>query len=312
LELFGGTTFYRYQQQFLFPAIDIQWQKEKAEVFEDLRNFNDGKMILAGDGQCDSPGYSAKYCVYTFLSTQLNKVVHFHVASVTDTTSSVAMEKCGFKIALDHLLESQLAIEIIATDRHMGIAKLMREEYEDIIHEYDVWHFAKSVKKKLLAKGKKKEGEDLVPWIQSTGNHLWWASKTCGGDAELLKEKWTSIVHHTVGVHEWSAFKKFHECAHPELSEEESGRKQWLVPGSASHEGLKKVVFDKRTLNDMNHLVHFCHTGSLESFHNLATKYRPKRQHFGLDGMEARTKLTALAHNANSGTMRTVGGSRLL
>ena len=33
-------------------------------------------VVLAGDGRCDSPGQSAKYCSYTLMDTQSNKVLH--------------------------------------------------------------------------------------------------------------------------------------------------------------------------------------------------------------------------------------------
>lgn len=37
------------------------------------------------------------------------------------------------------------------------------------------------------------------------------------------------------------------------------------------------------------------------NIHSLALKYRTKRIHFGIDGMEARTKLAVLTHNHNVG-----------
>lgn len=49
-----------------------------------------------------------------------------------------------------------------------------------------------------------------------------------------------------------------------------------------------------KLLLDLKHLVHNCHTGTIENFHSLALKYRTERIHFGIDGMEARTKLPAL------------------
>ena len=55
---------------------------------------------------------------------------------------------------------------------------------------------AKSVPKKLTKKAKAKYCGQLYPWIQSISNHLWWAAQTCDGDAQLLVEKWKSIVHH--------------------------------------------------------------------------------------------------------------------
>ena len=33
-------------------------------------------MIIAGDGRCDSPGKSAKYCTYTLMDTDSRLVLH--------------------------------------------------------------------------------------------------------------------------------------------------------------------------------------------------------------------------------------------
>ena len=64
---------------------------------------------------------------------------------------------------------------------------------------------------------------------------------------------------------------------------------------------LKEVVFDKNLLRDIQQLTLNCHTGSLEVYHSVQTKYLPKRQHFSYKGMIARTQLAVLDHNANTG-----------
>ncbi|RMX47325.1 hypothetical protein pdam_00021015, partial [Pocillopora damicornis] len=71
--------------------------------------------------------------------------------------------------------------------------------------------------------------------------------------------------------------------------------------GSSAHNALKEVVFDKNQLKDIQQLTLCCHTGNLEVYHSLQTKYAPKRQHFSYSGMVARTQLAALDHNANTG-----------
>ena len=60
---------------------------------------------------------------------------------------------------------------------------------------------------------------------------------------------------------------------------------------------LKEVVLDKRLVKDIRQLSEFCHTGNLEVYHSLMTKYVPKRQEFDQDQMTARTALAALDHN---------------
>ncbi|CAH2300122.1 Hypothetical predicted protein [Pelobates cultripes] len=77
--------------------------------------------------------------------------------------------------------------------------------------------------------------------------------------------------------------------------------KSWLKKNGVAYSKLRSFVTDSKLEKDFPHLVHFCHTGSLEVFHSLVLKYRPKRVHFTMDGMVARTQLAVLAHNANVG-----------
>ena len=43
--------------------------------------------------------------------------------------------------------------------------------------------------------------------------------------------------------------------------------------GSQAHQALKEAVLDKKLLNDIGHLTLFCHTGNLEAYHVMLTKY---------------------------------------
>ena len=178
----------------------------------------------------------------------------------------------------------------------------MKNDYSFIEHQYDVWHLAKCVVKKLTQKGKQKHCEQLLPWIQSISNHLWWSAQTCNGDAQLLIDKWVSIVHHISNVHEWVGDEgsKFTKCVHLTLTPEEQRSKKWLRSGSIVHRTLTNEVNDKTLLNDMKKLTGFHHIGSLEVFHSLLLKYCPKRQHFSYVGMQARIKLAILDHNYNT------------
>ena len=158
--------------------------------------LRDEGLHLSGDGRFDSPGYSAKYCTYSIMDSVKYLILDYNLVQTTETGSSVAMEKEGLRRCLDSLLAHDAQILSIVTDRHRGVGLLMRQEYRFIEHQYDVWHLAKSVVKKLTQKGKQKHCEQLLPWIQSISNHLWWSAQTCNGDAQLLTDKWVSIVHH--------------------------------------------------------------------------------------------------------------------
>ena len=137
----------------------------------------------------------------------------------------------------------------------------MREEEPDISHQFDVWHFVKSVKKKLRAASKKATCKILEKWIKSIGNHLWWCCATCEGDSELLREKWISVLFHVQNKHRWTGYKKFRKCAHPRLTRKEVKAKEWIHANSEAFDALQKIVLDKKLLEDLEHLTKFSHTG---------------------------------------------------
>ena len=256
------------------------------------------KLVLSGDCRCDSPGYSAKYGTYTFMDTKTDLIVDFELVQCTETTSSVAMEKTGFQRALTRIL-SALKVATIVTDRSRQITALMRS-YQ-ISHQYDVWHFAKSIAKKIRKAGRTKANAILLEWLPAISNHIWWSAKTCEGDKELLREKWTSLLYHVVNRHSWAGAVKFKRCAHPRLTRAQQKKKKWIQRDSAAYSALEAIVNDKTTLRDIEHLSDFCHTGNLEVYHNVMTKYCPKREHFSHASMVGRTQLAALDHNQNIG-----------
>ena len=187
------------------------------------------KLTLAGDGRCDSPGFSAKYGTYTLMDTETELVVDFQLTQCTETTSSVAMEKHGFETVLERTKES-LQIATVVTDRNTSIKKAMRS-HRGIDHQFDVWHYAKSVASKIRNSCTRKDHKLLLEWLPSIINHLWWCCQTCDGSAEVLQEKWASILYHVTNRHSWTEGKHFLHCAHDPLTDEQHQCKKWLKQG---------------------------------------------------------------------------------
>lgn len=210
VQFFSETVFYDIQRSFLVPVVNNFYVNHSYAIGQKCQGK---KMWLSGDGRCDSPGYNAKYCSYTMMEMKSQEIITFDLVQVTQATSSVAMEKLGFKNCMNNLETAGLTVDVVATDRHVGIRKLMREDYPDVDHEFDIWHLSKSVSKKLSAKSRLKECEDLGPWVNAVKNHLWWCAQHCNGSHEKLLEMWTSIVHHVVNVHQWNSAQYFHQCA---------------------------------------------------------------------------------------------------
>ena len=297
LEYMARTQFFEFQDHYFNAAINLAYQNNLAEA---RREVGDNLVVVAGDGRCDSPGYNAKYCSYTMMDTSSNKILAMCLVQVSEATSSNAMEKLGFQRAMDELIDSGINVATVATDRHVGIKKAMREEYPEVLHQFDVWHISKSISKKLLGKSKRKECADLGPWVKSITNHLWWSAANCKEDEELLVEMWQSITHHVCNIHAWNSGDKYHRCAHGELQPEEERKTRWLIPDSPAHQALQDVLFDKNLVKDIRHLTKACRTGELESFHNMLLKYCPKRKHYFYPGMLARLQLAVLDHNNNT------------
>ncbi|XP_063060604.1 uncharacterized protein LOC134453783 [Engraulis encrasicolus] len=291
-------TYSTLRKRFVFPAVERTWAREQSAVLTSMQAQE--AVVLCGDGRCDSPGHSAKYCTYTFLDVHSQKVVDFKVVSVTQVSSSNTMEIRGFKEALATIEENGVKVTTISTDRHPQIVKEMRVSHPEKHHEFDPWHVVKGVSKKLAAVARRKECEGLGEWIPSIVNHFWWSAQTCGGDAEVLIEKWVSVIHHVTNRHDWPGNRHYHSCAHDHLDDDSQRSKLWLQPGSEGHQALVTTVKDKRLLKDLEHLTKCIHTTSLEVYHSMYLKYLPKRTHFGYDVMVHASMLAALDHNNNA------------
>ena len=114
-----------------------------------------GPCQLCGDGRCDSPGCNAKYMTYSMLDQETNNVISMSMTQVTEAGNSNNMEKMGFIKVLNELKE-KIEIKQITTDRHKQVRKYLGEQEEEIDHQFDLWHFCKNIRKKLLAAAKKK------------------------------------------------------------------------------------------------------------------------------------------------------------
>jgi hypothetical protein len=291
----SGTTFHRIQREQVMPVVLETWEKLQGDLLQSIKSSG-RPLRLAGDGRCDSPGFNAKYCTYSVMDLETNQILTYVVVKVTETGSSSRMEPVGFRKCMLFLLDQGFSVEVMATDRHVSIRSIMSKEFKETNHQFDVWHLAKSIKKKLLGKAKLKGAEDLNLWIRAVTNHLWWCASNCGGDKDWLEECWVSIIHHVVNEH---SFKGDHvtECQHSQMDPATAKKKKWLKKGSKAHNLLKEVVLDKRIRKDIRQLSEFCHTGNLEVYHSLMTKYCPKRQEFDEDQMNTRTALAIIDHN---------------
>ena len=82
--MIGTTTFYNIQKAYLHPAIENVYREKRTELLARVYlEQEDGKRPrLAGDGRCDSPGFNAKYCHYTFMLDDTKEILHTELVQV--------------------------------------------------------------------------------------------------------------------------------------------------------------------------------------------------------------------------------------
>ncbi|XP_051543374.1 uncharacterized protein LOC127434585 [Myxocyprinus asiaticus] len=302
LQVPNKTTFYALQSSYLIPVIDAAYREQQTTLLDQLRiqNLLQKGVHLSGDGRSDSPGTSAKYNTYSLMDDTTDKIVHFELVQDTEASSSIAMEPIGFKRGLSRLVEQGIKIDVVTTDRSPSIRKIMRVDYPDIHHEFDICLVVKGLFKKLLSVSRYKDNHKLQPWIKCICNHLWYSCATCGGDPDDLTQKWKSILYHICGEHSWIEDGRQCRCLHNDLSPDQQRRKRWLEKESRAFHTLKTLVLDKGLLKDLRQMALFKHTSKLELFHSLLVKYCQKNLHFHNSSMVARTQLAILDYNENA------------
>ena len=82
--------FYRIQKVCLYPVVYSTFILLQEAVLAFLR---DKGLYLSGNGQWDSPGYSAKYCTYSIIDSVSDLILDYRLIQLSETESLVAMEK---------------------------------------------------------------------------------------------------------------------------------------------------------------------------------------------------------------------------
>ena len=162
--------FKKIQKKYLFPVINHFYIKQRNKIVSELKTHT--ALNIIGDGRCDSPGFSAKYEIYSFMNQQSNKIIDFTLTNVGSVANSFLMEKIGFVELLEKMEKTYgFKIRSVTTNSHLQIRALLEKVRPDVIHQFDVWHISKSVKKKLSRKLAK--CEKLAKWSKSIINHFW-------------------------------------------------------------------------------------------------------------------------------------------
>ena len=82
---------------YVAPVVFSVWNAQKSALIRELIEKTTD-ICLAGDGRCDSPGYSVKYMTYTLMDCDTGNRVSGRVMQLDqESTSSFGMEKVGLQ-----------------------------------------------------------------------------------------------------------------------------------------------------------------------------------------------------------------------
>ena len=79
--------------------------------------------------------YNAKYGSHTLMHSTTREILAMALIQVIEVKNSNAMEKAWCMRTIDHLQSNNIIVDQLATDRHTGIAKLMREQHQTVTHQ---------------------------------------------------------------------------------------------------------------------------------------------------------------------------------
>ena len=94
LAMLSERRFYDLQTEYVYPVVHTTYVRQQEAVVEYLRG---NQLHLSGDGRCDGPWYSAKYATYSLMDSATDLILDYSLVQVTETGSSVTMEKEGLK-----------------------------------------------------------------------------------------------------------------------------------------------------------------------------------------------------------------------
>ena len=329
LPTLSRSRFGKLVRRWLFPVIYRMYTDGKKRICDRLRKKNnDGvDVVLCGDAQFDSPGYSAKFCTYTIMDCGSNEVVDFSVLQKGQVSGG--LEHQAFRQVWEGLVADQgITANDLVIDRQATINKIVDEKFPDTEVSFDIWHMAKSLASHLRTTAK--SHPKINTWHRSIVNHLWYSCKTSKGSPDLAVEIFHSCLFHVLNIHNWKSKRLIHltikglresisgkrpyprkpvlfmHCKHGYISKRDSRSTVWFNAEDDDYAALFKVVTATRYSNDLRKCAKFLHTGKLESFHSMKLLYLPKLHSFEIDTMIILTMLAAAQNNL------CVGGGNLL
>ena len=91
-----------------------------------IRTYKGKSVRLAGDGRCDSPGASAKFCTYSMMDIDSNRILHMVIVDKREVhLQSPNMEKEGVERAISYIHGQDINITELVTDASSSVRKML-------------------------------------------------------------------------------------------------------------------------------------------------------------------------------------------
>ena len=112
-----------------------KWSQSNTAKHKNLRllysivyRFAGRNLVLSGDGRCDSPGSSAKFCTYTLMEEETGTILHMeHINKTEVFNKSPNMEREALRRSLEYISCTNLKIVELTTDASTSIISMMGE-----------------------------------------------------------------------------------------------------------------------------------------------------------------------------------------
>ena len=131
LKIPSQSTFTRNQRFFIVPVILEAWTELKSNITGIVKAYKD--LCLIGDGRNDSPGFSARYCVYVLMEQLTGIIIDVEILDRRETGGhSPNMEREGLTRLLERLMKT-LDISEVVTDASSSIIKRLGDLKGEIL-----------------------------------------------------------------------------------------------------------------------------------------------------------------------------------
>ena len=122
LAFVSKSSYFRIQRVYLLPAVGEWWGWMRGQLMDEFRGQ---EVVCSGDGQCDSPGFSAKNLCYFIIEVRSKYILQVQIVDKRHAgLVSSNMEVEGSKKSLKKPQEDLNVVELVI-DASSSVKKLL-------------------------------------------------------------------------------------------------------------------------------------------------------------------------------------------